>query len=144
MSVKIKLNPPDVIKKRLGIDADGEIQKVFTHTCRIHMDKYVPMDTGALAINNVKEETNKIIYGSPYAHYQYEGQVMGPNVPIVREGTDIIVGWFSPIKPKYYTGQAIHYNKDKHSKAGPYWDKRMWSAEKDIIIKEMQSYIRKR
>ena len=144
MSVKIKMKPTSVIKARLGINPDGDVQKYFTHTCRIHMDKYVPFDSGNLAINNVQEETNKVIYGSPYAHYQYEGKVMGPSVPIKREGTDIIVGWFSPLKPKYYTGQAIHYNTDKHSEAGPFWDKRMWSAEKDIILREMQNYIKRR
>lgn len=139
---KLKLKPTSVIKARLGIDPDGDVQKFFTHTCRVHMDKYVPMDAGNLAINNVIEETDAIIYGSPYAHYQYEGRVMGPNVPIKRGET--IVGWFSPIKPKYYTGQEIQYNTDKHSEAGPFWDKRMWSAEKDIVLKEVQDYIDKR
>lgn len=143
MSVKIKMKPTSVIKARLGINPDGDVQKHFTHTCRIHMDKYVPFDNGNLALR-VWEEPSSLHYLSPYAHYQYEGQVMGPNVPIKREGTDIIVGWFSPIKPKYYTGQSIDYNTDKHSEAGPFWDKRMWSAEKDIVLREMQNYIKRR
>lgn len=140
MSLKLKLRPKEKIKERLGINESGRVQKFFTHTCRVHMDKYVPFDNGNLALR-VWEESKSLHYLSPYAHYQYEGRVMGPNVPIKRDG--IIVGWFSPIKPKYYTGQAINYNTDKHSLAGPHWDKRMWSAEKDKVIQELQDYIKR-
>lgn len=140
MSLKLKLRPKEKIKERLGINESGKAQKFFTHTCRVHMDKYVPFDNGNLALR-VWEEPKSLHYLSPYAHYQYEGRVMGPNVPIKRDG--IVVGWFSPIKPKYYTGQAINYNTDKHSLAGPHWDKRMWSAEKDKVIQELQDYIKR-
>ena len=107
------------------------------------MDKYVPLDEGGLAYDSRIIETDMIIYQSPYAHYMYEGKVMGPNIPIKENG--IIVGWFSPKdKPKYYTGQDIDYSKSVargHTFAGPHWAKRMWTAEKDEVIKEVQDYI---
>ena len=38
-------------------------------------------------------------------------------------------------------GKIIHYNTDKHEYAGPYWDKRMVSAEADDVVKEVQDYV---
>lgn len=137
-----ELKPVSEIITTLGIEEGGEAHKFFTHTCRIHMDKYVPMANGDLAINNVREETDRIIYASPYAHYMYEGKVMGPNIPIIENG--IVVGWFSPKgKPKHYTGADIKYSTSQHSYAGKHWDKRMWSAEKDTVEKEVQDYVQR-
>ena len=75
------------------------------------MDKYVPRDTGMLR-DNISKTTNSITYESPYAHAQYVGIVHG-----------------SPVKN--YTTPGT----------GPYWDKRMWSAEKNKVIKEVQDYV---
>ena len=139
----LKMKPTSVIKARLGIEPNVPVHTFFTKRCAEHMDNYVPYEEGHLAYTNRTIETNRIIYNSPYAHYMYEGKVMGPNIPIKEDG--IIVGWFSPKgKPKHYTGKNIDYSKSiarGHTQAGPYWDKRMWSAEKDDIIKEVQEYI---
>ena len=139
----LKMKPTSVIKARLGIEPNGPVHTFFTKRCAEHMDNYVPYEEGHLAYTNRTIETDRIIYNSPYAHYMYEGKVMGPNIPIKEDG--IIVGWFSPKgKPKHYTGKNIDYSKSiarGHTQAGPYWDKRMWSAEKDDIIKEVQEYI---
>lgn len=140
--MKVSFKPVSVIKANLGINPDGKVQKFFTDTCAKHMDKYVPFDSGALS-NYVILGTNKIVYNQPYAHYMYIGDVMGPNIPIVRDGT--ITGWFSPKgKTKHYTGKKIDYSasvQKGHTYAGAYWDKRMWSAEKDKVLKEVQEYV---
>ena len=101
------------IKASLGIEPNGRVQRFFTDTCYRHMDKYVPKDTGMLRIN-VDKGANYITYESPYAHAQYIGVVHG-----------------SPVRN--YTTPGT----------GPYWDKRMWSAEKDSVIKEVQNYVNK-
>ena len=75
MSVKMK--PTSTIKARLGITPDGRVQRFFTDTCAIHMDKYVPMDTGMLR-TNITKTVNSITYESPYAHAQYVGYTKGP------------------------------------------------------------------
>ena len=115
MSVKVDMKPTSVIKARLGLGTTGRIQKFFTHTCAVHMDKYVPYRTGTLATTVVEEDT-KIIYPQTYAIYPYKG--------ITR-------------------GKEMNYNLDKHAFAGPYWDKRMWSAEKNEIVKEVQKELTK-
>lgn len=140
MSVKTNLKPISTIKANLGIDPDGRVTKFFVATCAKKMDKYVPYRTGTLA--KYKIEGNKIIYDQPYAHYMYEGKVMGPNIPIKDKNGNIIKWWSKG--PKHYTGADIDYSSSiasGHLYAGPYWDKRMWSAEKDKIIKEVNRAI---
>lgn len=141
MSVKMK--PTSVIKARLGINKGGRVQAFLTNTCYKHMDKYVPYDNGTLAYDSVDVQTDRIVYQAPYAHYLYEGKVMGPSIPIKENG--VIVRWVSPKgEKKHYTGKDIDYSKSiakGHTYAGPHWDKRMVSAEMQDVVKEVQSYI---
>lgn len=109
----VKLKPTSVIKARLGIEPNGRVQKFFTNTCYKHMDKYVPMDEGNLR-TNVDIQSSTITYESPYARYQYYG---------VREDG---------------THQVQHYTTPG---TGPYWDKRMLSAEMQDVVEEVQRYV---
>lgn len=59
----------------------------------------------------VDEELSWITYESPYAHAQYVGYTKGPVRNYTTPGT------------------------------GPYWDKRMKSAEMQDVVKEVQDYI---
>lgn len=137
--MSVELKPVGVIKARLGIQPNGRVQKFFTNTCYKAMDKYVPMDTGDLA-GEVDIQTDRIIYEMNYAHYMYEGLVMGPNIPIKENGK--IVGYFSPPK-KHYTGKKIKYHQDKHEYAGHHWDRRMVNNEMDKVVKTVEDYIRR-
>ena len=80
----MKMKPTAIIEARLGIEPNGRVQKFLTQTCYNHMDKYVPIDTGDLR-SNVVLSIDEIRYVSPYAHYMYEGKVMGPNIPITKK-----------------------------------------------------------
>ena len=106
------LKPISEIKANLGIEPNGRVQKFFTDTCYRHMDKYVPKDTGLLR-EVVNLQSDSITYESPYAHAQYVGIVNGGEV-------------------KNYTTPGT----------GPYWDKRMKSAEMQNVVKEVQDYVR--
>ena len=55
---KLNLYKKDEIKKKLGLEPNGKVQAFFTQTCAIHMDKYVPFDTGVLAQTVVKKWQN--------------------------------------------------------------------------------------
>ena len=109
----VKMQPTSVIKARLGIEPNGRVQKFFTNTCYRYMDKYVPKDTGLLR-ENVTIESNRITYEQPYAHAQYIGEVNG--------------------------GQVVNYTTPG---TGPYWDKRMVSAEIQDVVAEVQNYVNK-
>ena len=109
----VKLKPTSVIKAHLGIEPNGRVQKFFTNTCYKHMNKYVPKDEGNLR-TIVDVESNSITYESPYARYQYYG--------MRDDGTHIVKNYTTP-------------------GTGPYWDKRMVSAEMQDVVKEVQDYI---
>lgn len=111
--MSVKLKPTSQIKARLGIEPNGRVQKFFTNTCYKHMDKYVPQDNGDLR-TIVDIQPNSITYESNYARYQYYG--------VREDGTH---------KVKNYTTPGT----------GPYWDKRMVSAEMQDVVKEVQDYI---
>ena len=109
----VKMQPTSVIKARLGIDTNGRVQKFFTNTCYKHMDKYVPKDEGNLR-TIVDVQNDSITYEMPYARYQYYG--------MRDDGTHVVTHYTTP-------------------GTGPYWDKRMVSAEMQDIEEEVQKYI---
>ncbi len=113
MSVKIETKK---ILLDLGFAPNGKVTKFMTSTLAKHMDKYVPMRVGTLA-TTVQTTDNQIIYDQPYADYVYKGERA--------DGSHIIT----------------NYSRDKHAYAGPYWDKRCMTTEKDTIIKEIQRYV---
>ena len=112
----VKMQPTSVIKAHLGIEPNGKVQKFFQNTCYKHMDKYVPMSDleskGDLRTIVDLSNPTQIVYESPYAHAQYIGIVNGSEV-------------------KNYTTPGT----------GPYWDKRMVSAEMQDVVKEVQNYV---
>ena len=110
----VKMQPTSVIKARLGIEPNGRVQKFFTNTCYKHTNKYVPKDEGNLRII-VDIKSDSITYQSPYARYQYYG--VSKN------------------------GKTFNYTTPG---TGPYWDKKMASAEMQDVVKEVQNFINKR
>jgi len=116
MSVKVELKPTSKIITGLGLQKGGPAHKFLTDTCYKAMNKYVPMSNlpskGTLRkVVSYSVDGSKIIYESPYAHAQYVGYTKGP----VRK-------WTTP-------------------GTGPYWDKRMWSADKEKVISQVQKYV---
>lgn len=109
----VKMNPTSVIKAHLGIEPNGRVQKFFTQTVAKKMDKYVPMDEGHL--RQYKIQGNLIIYDQPYANYQYEGISK--------------------------SGKKLNYSTDKHPLATAHWDKVMWTAEGQDVVRQVQNYI---
>ena len=109
----VKIQPTSVIKANLGIEPNGKVQKFFTNTCYRYMDKYIPKDNGLLR-EIVTLTSNSITYEQEYAHAQYIGEVNG--------------------------GKVVNYTTPG---TGPYWDKRMVSAEMQDIVKEVQDFIDK-
>ena len=111
----LKMKPISTIKARLGIQPSGPVQKFFTETCYKYMDKYVPMDEGDLR-TIVDIQSDSITYEMPYAHYQYKG--------MREDGTHVVRNYTTP-------------------GTGPYWDKRMVSADMKQVVKETQGYIKR-
>ena len=109
----VYINSLDQIEKRLKINTNGPVQAFMTETCYKAMDKYVPRRDGNLR-TIVYLTNHSITYQSPYARYQYYG--------IRGDGTH---------KVKHYTTPGT----------GPYWDKRMISADINKVVKQVQGKI---
>lgn len=125
---------------------DGKLKDLLTNDqtmLQIHnefarmMQPYVPFEPGENASVTVSPKC--VTYSAPYAHYHYEGLVYGPNVPIIEDG--IIVGWFSPIKPKHPTGAKLVFKKPQ---ASDHWDKAMMADKREEFIKEVHDILARR
>lgn len=133
----MKLKPISEIKTRLGIEPNGKVQKFLTQTCYKHMDKYVPKEDGAL-LENVLLKNDSITYQSPYAHYQYVGKKYVDSK--TKKGafySEDYGYWSRPGAEKEPTNVDLNYHT---AGTGPYWDKKMVSAEIDDVVKEVQQF----
>lgn len=123
MSVEIKLNPPEQIVKRLGLDEGGRVQRFFTSEVARLCDPYIPFDTGTL--KNTKNVTPTYIhYVSPYAAKQYfenEGREMKRGGKISR---------------------GFHETRRYNGLRGKYWDKRMMADKGDQLVQSVENYVR--
>ena len=88
MDVEFNWNKP--VKQVAEEKAGGKKGLLFlANEAKRLMDPYVPADNLLLAQNvrtYVAGEQGIVHYLSPYAHYQYEGEVYGPNYPIMDGG----------------------------------------------------------
>ena len=80
MSVKVTIDDEAIVGKLNKLIDDTTMLQVHNEFARM-CDPYVPMDTGTLA-QTTEITSEGVRYTQPYAHYQYEGLVYGPNIPI--------------------------------------------------------------
>lgn len=93
---------------------DGNIKKaqeLLNMQIVADSEPYVPFRQGALR-SSVRFpqgiDDGEIEYNTPYAHYLYQGEVYGPNIPI-KDAQGNITGWISP-PSKSPTGRRLQYN----------------------------------
>lgn len=116
---------------KLGTFAASEWLRLYT--------PYVPMETGTLAQQTVITPW-QIEHTAPYAHYQYVGEVYGPNYPISENG--IVVGFRSPAgKPKHPMGRTLSLRKDPHPLASREWDKAAEPTQKSKLVSAIQRFV---
>lgn len=124
--------------KKYGVGEGGHVQKTVDAAVIRECFPYVPFDEGILAGSaNIATEigSGEVVYDTPYARYQFYGEVYGPNFPIVENG--VIVGYYSPPE-KHPTGAQLQYNTDKNPLAGSHWFDRAMADHKDDILQEAQ------
>jgi len=134
------MKPTSQIKARLGIEPYGRVHKMFTQICADHMDKFIPEKTGILE-SNKEVLVDRVIYKSRYAHYQYKGELYVD----AQTGKGAFYSnsygfWSRPKTKKIPSGRPLVYKKPG---TGNYWDQRMWSAERQDVINELQAYMRR-
>lgn len=116
--MSVTLKPVSVITANLGLEDGGKAHAYFTERCKAYMDRFTPRLDGHLRgeTGSVDVQADSITYELDYASYQYYGQR--------EDGSHKVVN---------YTTLGT----------GPYWDRRMVSANMDDIIEEVEEYIRK-
>jgi hypothetical protein len=125
--------------------AKNMVQRAYRIQCVIDSDvikfmtPYIPYQSGFLATKALTIPTvigtGEIRQLGPYAHYQYIGEIYGPNVPVKENGE--IVGWWSP-PSKAPTGRPLTYDTTKNPLAGSHWFERMKADRADDILKDAQ------
>lgn len=127
------------IKARLGFGVNGEVQRFFTNDCAIHMDKFIPFDTGIL--RNLKViGFDYVDYLSPYAHYMFNGELYVDSITGKGAFYNPDYGfWSRPNIEKIASGIDLKYHTPG---TGAFWDKRMWSAEGKDVIRNTQNFMR--
>ena len=109
-----------------------------------YMDPYVPKENNILAQDvriTADDHAGHITYNSPYAHYQYEGEIYGPNYPIVDGGE--VVGWYSKKDShKKPTGRKMEHNNPRYPLATDHWDKAMMVARKGDLAKSYENHLK--
>lgn len=126
------------IKEKLGVNPGGHVQKAVDAAVIRECFPYLPFDEGILAGSAntaTKIGSGEVVYDTPYARYQYYGEVYGPNFPITENGE--IVGYYSPPE-KHATGRKLEYSTEKNPQAGSHWFDRAMADHKDDVLKEAQ------
>lgn len=109
-----------------------------------YLPEYMPNDQGGLIqsmFDNTIIGSGQIITGGPecrYAHYLYEGEIYGPTVPIKENG--VVVGFFSPVQPKYPTGRMMEY--PSNPKTGRHWFDLMKAERCDAILRAVNNAVK--
>ena len=117
----------------------GEDGRLFlANEAKRLMDPYVPADELILAQNvrtYVEGEHGVVQYNSPYAHYQYMGELYVSSKtgsPYASEG-----------EYKVPTGKKLNYQTFRHSSATDHWDQAMMVARKADLTRVMQNYLKR-
>ena len=136
----------DFVVESVNIDIQGHLSKVqgekfWTYAGsewhRLYRP-FCPFREGALynQVNITGGGGNAVIeHTVPYAHYLYEGEVYGPNVPIMQGGE--VVGYFSPKAPKHPTGKMLHYS----GMGSRHWDEAAKPSMFLLLIQSLQGFV---
>lgn len=112
MKMNITVGSVDIKIDTSRIDKNiRDAQKLLNLAVTGHCDPLIPFQQGALRGSvNYPEGVygGEIEYNTPYAHYLYQGEIYGPNIPIY-DATGNLTGYWSPPK-KEPTGRPIKYH----------------------------------
>lgn len=105
MRVTVNINASKILKSR-GLGSSDKVRKALATQIVRLSEPYTPRQQGNLANSaTVSSDGSEIVYPGPYAHYQWEGEIYGPNI----ETAD---GWRSMASKggKKPTGNPINYS----------------------------------
>lgn len=142
VTVKLNWDSVEDLIKLCGIEPGGRVQKVIDKDVMDFSRPYCPFDSGNLATSPYAATvvgSGEVTYPGPYAHYQYIGEIYGPNIPVFEDDSGVPTRFFSPPgEKKHPTGRQMEYATDINPLAGSHWVERMAADRLQDIIKEAQ------
>lgn len=140
MKTKFKWNKP--VKKIAGEALNGDEGLLFlANEAEKLMDPYVPADNLVLAQNTavyVEDGAGIVEYYSPYAHYQWEGELYVSSVtgsPWANAGEHKV-----PASPP----KKLEHSQFRHPLATAHWEKAMEIARIDDLARAVENYLKGR
>ena len=138
--VRVIFNGGSDFLRQHHLESGGLVQQVIDKSVIDWCQQYTPWDTGTLAQSAYAATTigsGRVVYRTPYARYQYYGNVMGPNIPVFDDDSGVPTRFFSPPgQKKHLTGKKLQYNTDTNPLAGSYWFERMKADHANDILEE--------
>ena len=121
VKVSVDFNTSKILSSR-GLGASNNARKYLASEVVRLSDKYVPMQQGMLKNQRqIAPDGSQVVYTSPYAHYQYYGEVMAGRAP------------------KSYTGRKLTYSGAPMR--GARWTERMFADKQAEIEKNVKAFI---
>lgn len=134
VKVSIDINAKKILASR-GLGASNKVREYLASEIVRLSDPYVPMQQGMLKNQRqIASDGSQIVYTQPYAHYQYYGEVYGPNYTNGKR-------FWSGDAPKKPTGRALTYSGAPMR--GARWTERMLADKKHEIEKNVENFIKK-
>lgn len=133
-SGEIRIRNADQVRRNLGLNVGGRVQKYIDSECIRLMAPYTPFESGGLE-RSAKAPNTTIGSGiikqkAPQGRYLYYGKLMVSSLT----GS----AWASRGESKVLTEKDLKYSKANHPLAGSFWFKRMVSDKKDQILRGAQ------
>lgn len=129
--------------RRFNLQSGGKVQQAIDKAVIDYNLQYAPWETGTMAknaYNATQIGSGKVVYPGPYAHYQYYGEVYGPNIPVFEDDSGIPTRWYSPKgRKKHPTGRPLKHSTDVNPLAGPFWFERMKADRLKDILQEAKN-----
>lgn len=134
MKIKVDINVNKILASR-GLGSSTKVQKNLASKVVQLSDPYVPMQQGLLKnTRTIAADGSQIVYTQPYAHYQYYGEVYGPNYT---NGTR----FWSGKAPKKPTGRPLTYSNAPMR--GARWTERMIADKRKELENDVEAFIKR-
>lgn len=134
-------NPTEYVIDKFQLGDGQKVQETIDSLCITYMGPYIPFKSGVLAssFGQTIIGSGKIIQQTPYAKYQYYGQLY----------VDPITGKGAFYNPKYgfwsrkgvnkiLSDRKLNYDTSINQLAGPKWFERMKADHKQEILRQAE------
>lgn len=129
--------------QKFNLQQGGLVQQTIDKTVIDYNLAYCPWESGLMAKSAygvTQIGSGRVIYPGPYAHYQYYGEIYGPNIPVFEDDSGVPTRFFSPPRQKKHpTGRSLDHATDVNPLAGPFWFERMKADRLQDIVQEAKS-----